>query len=155
MNIEMTASQAGDGDRGLVTRIMSRLTMAKVLKLMGHEIQNFIFYKDENNGYSYYPFEAVMSDIIEFLDTIDADYIWDEEEYTLTLNFDNKVTHLKTLADSITFGWDAAEYYDDDDLEGIVEYLEHGLRFKLEEYDGAPLMFFIKYYETLKENNLI
>lgn len=155
MNIEMSASQTGVGDRETIMRLMTRLTMAKVLKLMGHNIQNYIFLKQEVNDYSYYPIQAVMDDILEFFDAVNADYTWDENDYILTLNFDPKIKHLDLFAESITYGWKAIEEYGEVELEEVVEYLEHGLRFHLQEYDGVPLMFFRKYYELLKENNLI
>lgn len=155
MNIEMGASQTGVGDRDTIKRLMTRLTMAKVLKLMGHDIQNYIFYKQEANDYSYYPIQAVMDDILEFFDAVNADYTWDEDDYILTLNFDPKIKHLDLFAESITYGWDDIEEYGELELEEVVEYLEHGLRFNLQEYDGVPLMFFRKYYELLKENKLI
>ena len=155
MNIDMTLSQIGDGDREIIKRLMTRLTMAKVLKMMGHDIQNFIFLKQEFNKYSYYPIQTVMNDFLEFLDAAKANYIWDEEEYTLTLYFDSKVKQLEQLAESITYGWDDIEEYGELELEEVVEYFEHGLRFNLQEYDGTPLMFFREYYELLKENKLI
>lgn len=155
MNIDMTLSQIGDGDREIIKRLMTRLTMAKVLKMMGHDIQNFIFFKQEFNNYSYYPIQTVMNDFLEFLDVAKANYIWNEEEYTLTLYFDSKVKQLEQLAESITYGWDDIEEYGELELEEVVEYFEHGLRFNLQEYDGTPLMFFREYYELLKENKLV
>lgn len=155
MMIDMTRSQTGVGDREGIARLMSRLTMAKLLELMNCDIQDFIFYKVDYTRDSYYPFEAVISDIVEFLDAINADYQWDEDDFILTLNFATKVNRLCDLAESITFGWTEIEYCDADELDDIVEYLDNGIRFHLERYDGVPMMFFKAYYNILKENKLI
>ncbi|MFY0520587.1 hypothetical protein ACOMCU_22560 [Lysinibacillus sp. UGB7] len=153
--IDMTSSQAGQGDRETIGRLMSRLTMAKVLNLMGHDTTNFIFSKNEYNEYSYYPIDVAISDIKEFLDTIDANYLWDEEESILTLNFASEVKNIGALANSISFGWSELEFSGDDELEDVIEYIDNGLRFNLVGYEGIPLMFFRAYYELLKENNFL
>lgn len=155
MMIDMKLSQTGLGERDGITRLMSRLTMAKLLELMNCDIQDFIFYKEDYNMESYYPYEAVMSDIVEFLDAIDADYYWDENDFILTLNFATKVKNLGNLVDSFSFGWSEIEYGDEDELDHIVEYFDNGLRINLEDYEGAPMMFFKAYYNILKENKLI
>ncbi len=150
----MSLSQIGMGDRQTVGRLMSRLTMAKILNLMGHDTNDFIFSKVEYTDYSYYPIEAAMGDIREFLDTVGADYQWDEDDYDLTLYFSSDVKNIESLAKSIAYGWDEIEF-NGYELDEIVEYLDNGLRFHLSEYDGVPIKFFTGYYELLKENNLI
>lgn len=149
-HVDMNSSQVGEGDRLYISRIMTRLTMAKVLEMMGHNVDDFVFFKESMNPYSYYPLEELCSDLCEFLERAGADYEF--EDMLLKLTFPpNTATY--DLMHSLSYDWSAIED-EEIELESITEIEENDvyslIMFNLEEYAGTPLQFVRTYYEITK-----
>lgn len=165
--IDMLNSQIGDGDRQLVSRIMSRLTMAKIFQLVGKDVSSFNFYGGASSytasGYNhtYYPSEERVSDLLEFLDGMNADYSYDGG--ILHIQFPKEIVSLSSLSEAIEYQWFAMIYdefdYDEDekDIDGepIVETTKDSIKLILRDYEGVPLKFMSAYFGILKENELI
>lgn len=148
--VDMNSSQVGEGDRAYISRIMTRLTMAKVLEMMGHNVDDFVFFKESMNSYSYYSLEELCSDLCEFLERAGADYEF--EDMSLKLTFPPN-TAIYDLMHSLSYDWSAIEY-EEIELESITEIEENDvyslIMFNLEEYEGTPLQFVLTYYEITK-----
>lgn len=153
--LEMCESQVGIGDRQVTARIMSRLTMAKVVEKLGYDNSHLIFYMEPIHRDIYYSIDDVINDITDFLDIVSADYEYDEDTLQLTLRFPPGI-NFTNLEDAFYYGWEESvfdgEY--EDHVFGpykVVEYPnENEILFHLKDYDGYPLMFFKTYYEVVK-----
>ncbi|MBM7607261.1 hypothetical protein JOD29_000498 [Lysinibacillus composti] len=157
--LDMTSTQIGEGDRYTLARIMTRLTMAKVLEGMGHNVDDLTFFKScQNYDYYSHDYSDTLEDLIEFLELADAPFEWDSADRILKLNFPKEVHAYSYLAYAIEYGWGEMEMEILEDEDGneieIVEVTDEGLVFRLESYNGIPIEFMKAYAEMVKEKNL-
>lgn len=148
MNFNMVNSQVGEGDIGLISHTMVRLIMAKILKDLEIDLTNFQFFIEGKISSSYYSVEERIDDIKDFLDYVNADY--DFEDYNLIIHFPFKGEWvLEDIVEAFEYRWTYLEW---EDVEDVIGAHDNSIAINLEEYEGIPTKFFIKYYEIMKEH---
>lgn len=167
--LNMENTQVGEGDRGVISRIMTRLTMAKLFQYAGKDISNFSFIGPNANSNSddYYSFEERVSDILEFITGFNLAYDYDETSYILTVDFQKEITGHYNFEEALFFGWAAyeLEYEYEHECEcececectdeQIITLENSTLTFILGKYGGVPIKIMTTFYELLKENDLL
>ncbi len=144
--------QIGTGDVDTVTRIASRLMMVKVAELAGFgPFDEVFFYKETTkNTYSdsYYPGVDKAKDILEFLDMVEADYSYDDENDTLSFAFKKELQNgqLESIKDEVSKLFESEFQFDEIESEWINEYTIVFYGFP---YYSEPLYFFKNYYELI------
>ena len=146
--MEFTNSQLGDGERGVIPRIMTRLTIAKLLKEIGIDVRSFHPYIEPTDFYNYYSFTEKIDDILFFLDKIQAKYEWDEDEQILT--FYNKELINVDFEEALSFHWSGIDY-GEIEFEEITFTTDTSLSIDLSEYSGFPTIFIVEIYHLLKD----
>ncbi|MBQ0137959.1 MAG: hypothetical protein KBT36_01540 [Kurthia sp.] len=167
LNMEVT--QAGEGDRQVISRIMTRLTIAKLFQQAGKDVSEFNFHGVADvKGYNddYYSFNEMVSDIIEFIEGFDLIYSYDESTSTLEVQFPKNITKMLCFDEALSFGWSGIEdgFYDEeedfeeedfDNEESLISLTTTSFKFILRKYDGVPIKILTTFYELLKENELL
>ena len=165
-SLNMDITQAGDADRDYISRIMTRLTIAKLFQQAGKDVSefNFIGISNAKRSYEdYYSFDEKVSDIIEFVEGFNLAYDYDEDTAILEVHFPKNITKLCCFEEALSFCWDAylegwyKEDFEEDfeDDEPIISLTTTSFKFILRLYGGVPIKIFTTFYELLKENELI
>jgi len=161
----METTQTGDGDRNVISRIMTRLTIAKLFQLSGKDVSNFNFIgaRTSTNYYDdYYSFEDRASDILEFVSGFNLTYDYDEVTCILTVHFPKEIVGHYDFEEALFFGWHEYEFFsefeDDDEHEfnePIITLESSAFTFILKNYGGVPIKIMTTFYKLLKENDLL
>lgn len=160
-HLVMDTTQAGDGDREVISRIMTRLTIAKLFQQAGKDVSEFNFVglsRVKRNYEAYYSFDERVSDIIEFVEGFNLAYDYDDETAVLEVHFHKNITKMFCFKEALLFCRD--EYLDEEDEEdeneeSIISVTTTSFKFILRKYDGVPIKILTNLYELLKENELI